>query len=77
VVKKVREGRCGVYGVVATTTWGLVDRGGCGHARVSFWDLSNRWLQRPERVFSDRMFEWGVVWSRIAWLLERSRPFPL
>ena len=23
------------------------------------------------------MFEWGVVWSRIAWLLERLRPFPL
>jgi len=58
-------------------SWGRVKRGGCGHARVRFLDLSKRWLQRPERAFSFRTFEWGVVWSRIAWLLERSRSFPL
>ena len=58
---------------------GRIDRGGCGHARLSFRELPKRWLQRPERAFSFQTFEWEVVWSRIAWLFERSRPslFPV
>jgi len=54
-----------------------VDRGGCGHARVLFWDMLKRWLQRPETALSCQTLVWGVEWLLIAWLLEPARLFPL
>jgi len=69
--------RTSLLEVATSSLSGRVDRGGCGHARISFWDWSKRWLQRPERAFSCQTIAWGVVWLRIAWLLERSRSFPL